>query len=132
MCGKSAGFDQRRTYHRGYAEYNNLLNGCILSQEFSMPFVKAAGVGEVTSGGQGKAVSVAGKNLALFNCNGTFYAVDNECTHRGASLAEGDCAGDQVACPLHGAVFHLPTGQPLSPPARTPVKTYKVQIVGDE
>lgn len=96
-----------------------------------MPFVKAANVSDVASA-QGKAVTVSGKNLALFNCNGVFYAIDNQCTHRQAPLAEGECAGDQVVCPLHGAVFHLPTGQPLSPPARVGVKTYKVQVVGDE
>lgn len=96
-----------------------------------MAFFKAANVGEIPDG-KGKDVTVGGKKLALFNCSGTYYAIDSLCTHRNASLAEGDCIGDQVVCPLHGAVFHLPTGQHLSPPARSGVKTYKVQVVGNE
>jgi len=96
-----------------------------------MPFVKAAQVGDIPNG-KGKEVNIGGKTLALFNCNGTFYAIDNKCTHRSGSLADGDCHGDQVTCPLHGAVFHLPTGQHLSPPARTGVQAYKLQVVGDE
>jgi len=96
-----------------------------------MAFYKAVTVGEIPEG-TGKEVTVGGKTVALFNSGGTYYAIDNLCTHRNASLAEGECFGDQVACPLHGAVFHLPTGQHLSPPARSGVKTYKVQVVGNE
>jgi 3-phenylpropionate/trans-cinnamate dioxygenase ferredoxin subunit len=96
-----------------------------------MPFMKAVNVGDIPDG-TGKEVTVGGKTVALFNCGGTYYAIDGLCTHRNASLADGECIGDQVACPLHGAVFHLPTGQPLSPPARVGVNTYKVQIVGNE
>lgn len=96
-----------------------------------MAFIKVAQVGDIPDG-KGIEVAVNGKKLALFHCNGTYYAIDNLCTHRNASLAEGECIGDQVACPLHGAVFHLPTGQHLSPPARIGVKTYKVRVMGNE
>jgi nitrite reductase/ring-hydroxylating ferredoxin subunit len=97
----------------------------------SMAFIKAAAVGEILPG-QAKQVIVAGKTLALFNVDGSFYAIDNQCTHRGAPLAEGECTGTVVECPWHGAHFDLCTGAHLSPPAPSDVTAYKVQVVGDE
>ena len=40
--------------------------------------------------GQAKAVEVNGKRIAIFNVDGTFYAIDDTCTHRGGPLSEGD------------------------------------------
>jgi hypothetical protein len=34
-------------------------------------------------------VDAAGKRIALFNVDGTFYAIDETCTHRGGPLSEG-------------------------------------------
>ncbi|MBI3412078.1 MAG: non-heme iron oxygenase ferredoxin subunit [Planctomycetes bacterium] len=96
-----------------------------------MAFVKASVVGEIAPG-KGKQVAVAGKTLAIFNIGGSFFAIDGECTHRGAPLAEGECAGTVVECPWHGARFDLTSGAHLSPPAPRGVTTYKIQIVGDE
>ena len=70
--------------------------------------------------------------LAVFNVGGTFYAIDDTCSHRGAPLSERECEGAEVTCPWHGARFDLATGSSLSPPARTGVTAFKVQIVGNE
>ncbi|MHB1424542.1 MAG: Rieske (2Fe-2S) protein [Gemmataceae bacterium] len=96
-----------------------------------MAFVKVAVVSEVPAG-KAKQAKVGGKTLAVFNVNGNFYAIDDTCPHRGASLAEGELAGQEVACPLHGAVFNVTSGAHLSPPARGDVACYKVQVVGEE
>lgn len=96
-----------------------------------MAFVKVSTVGEIAPG-KGKQVTVAGKSLAIFNVAGSFFAIDAECTHRGAPLAEGECAGSVVECPWHGARFDLTSGAHLCPPAPRGVSAYKVQIVGDE
>ena len=96
-----------------------------------MAFTKVATVQEIPPG-RGKEVTVGGKTLAVFNDGGKFYALDNECTHSGGPLAEGDCEGGAVQCPWHGAHFSLTTGDVLSPPARRGVKAYPVQVVGDE
>ena len=34
-----------------------------------------------------------GKQIAVFNIDGEFFAIDNMCTHEEASLAEGDVSG---------------------------------------
>jgi nitrite reductase/ring-hydroxylating ferredoxin subunit len=96
-----------------------------------MAFVKVATVSEVPPG-KAKQVKASDKTLAIFNVNGTFYAIDDTCPHRGASLAEGDVEGHEVTCPWHAAVFDVTSGAHLSPPARSDVACYKVQIVGDE
>jgi nitrite reductase/ring-hydroxylating ferredoxin subunit len=96
-----------------------------------MAFVKVATVQEVPPG-QGKQVKVGGKTLAVFNAGGTFYAIDDTCPHRGASLAEGVLEGHEVTCPWHAATFDVTTGAHLSPPARSDVGCYKVQVVGAE
>ena len=60
--------------------------------------------------GKGIAVEIKGKRIALFNVDGTFYAIDDECTHAGGSLSEGDLYEYTVTCPLHGAEFDVRSG----------------------
>jgi len=78
--------------------------------------------------GTAKAIAVDGRRIALFNVGGTFYAIDDSCTHEETSLAEGPVVGEIVACPKHGSRFHLPTGRVLSLPAVIPVDTYQVKV----
>ncbi|HEY7329097.1 MAG TPA: non-heme iron oxygenase ferredoxin subunit [Gemmataceae bacterium] len=96
-----------------------------------MAFVKVSTVSEIPPG-KAKQAKVGGKTLALFNVDGNFYAIDDTCPHRGASLAEGEIEGQHVVCPLHAAVFDVTSGAHLTPPARSDVACYKVQVVGDE
>lgn len=81
--------------------------------------------------GHGVQAVVDGKVFAVFNVEGTFYAIDDTCTHAGASLAEGPVAGTVVTCPWHGATFDIATGAVLSDPAYEAVKTYNVKVHGD-
>ena len=55
--------------------------------------VRVASVSEVESG-KGVAFDVGEKRIAVFNKDGSFYALDDTCPHAGASLAEGDLEGD--------------------------------------
>jgi nitrite reductase/ring-hydroxylating ferredoxin subunit len=96
-----------------------------------MAFVKAATVAELQPG-KGKQVAISDKQIALFNIDGAFYAIEDQCTHRGAPLSEGECEGTEVTCPWHGARFDLKTGAHLSPPAPRGVTAFRVQVVGDE
>jgi nitrite reductase (NADH) small subunit/3-phenylpropionate/trans-cinnamate dioxygenase ferredoxin subunit len=96
-----------------------------------MAFTKAAPLTELTPG-KGKQVSVNGKKIALFSTGGKVLAIDDTCPHRGAPLHEGICSGVEVVCPWHAARFDLTTGAPLSPPAKSNVACYAVQVVGDE
>lgn len=44
--------------------------------------IRVAGTGDVKPG-SGMVAEVNGKAIALFNVEGTFYAIDNTCVHRG-------------------------------------------------
>jgi nitrite reductase/ring-hydroxylating ferredoxin subunit len=82
--------------------------------------------------GTARSVEIGDRQLALYNIGRRFYATDNRCTHARAYLSEGFIEGDAIECPLHGGRFHIPTGQPLSPPVRAPVCVYPVQVIDDE
>ena len=66
-------------------------------------FIKVASTADLAPG-TAKCVEVAGKKIALFSLEGSFYAIDDTCTHRGGPLSEGDVSGEEVTCPWHGAV----------------------------
>ena len=64
---------------------------------------------------------------------GTFYALDDTCSHAEASLSEGDLDIDRcvIECPLHGSSFDLRTGDPLSLPAVEPVRVHRIETTDD-
>jgi len=82
--------------------------------------------------GQGISVDADGKRIALFNVDGEYYAIDDECSHAGGSLSEGLLDGHTVTCPLHAAEFDVKTGQVVSEPADENVKSYKVFVDGED
>src|SRR5215813_142582 len=59
---------------------------------------------------QGRAVSVCGKEIAIFNLDGRYLTIDNTCPHSGGPLCDGMVSGTAVVCPLHGRRFDLETG----------------------
>jgi NAD(P)H-dependent nitrite reductase small subunit len=82
--------------------------------------------------GQGMCVEIEDLRIALFNVDGTIYAIDDECPHSGAPLSEGDLDGCVVTCPWHNASFDLADGRVLTPPAETGVSTYPVVVEDDQ
>jgi len=82
--------------------------------------------------GTARVVTAGDRLLAPVNVDGTFYAVDDECTHRGGDLGEGEINPDwddwALECPLHGSVFDVRTGEVLRGPATEPVNTYPVEV----
>jgi 3-phenylpropionate/trans-cinnamate dioxygenase ferredoxin subunit len=64
-------------------------------------WVKIAEIGSISLGG-GKAFEVDGLSVAVFNVNGTLYAIDDSCPHQGSSLAMGKLEGCTVTCRSHG------------------------------
>lgn len=79
--------------------------------------------------GQGKVLEVAGKVLALFNVDGTFYALDNSCLHRGGPLGEGELDGTTVTCPWHGWRWDVTSGANTNNPG-VKVACFPVKVEG--
>ena len=80
--------------------------------------------------GEMKQVELAGKKIALFNLKGSFYAIDDLCTHAFAFLTDGYVEGEEVECPLHAGRFDIRTGKATAPPCTEDVKTYQVKVEG--
>ena len=64
--------------------------------------------------GEGRAISLEGRRVAIFRAAGGWYALDAICPHRGGPLADGIVCDRAVMCPLHDRRFDLETGAALT------------------
>ncbi|HUT05501.1 MAG TPA: non-heme iron oxygenase ferredoxin subunit [Nitrosopumilaceae archaeon] len=77
-------------------------------------------------------ISVDGKEIMVANVDGDFCAMDDSCTHSGASLSEGVLEGGIVTCGWHKAEFDCKTGKLVKFPAKiNDVASYKVTTESD-
>ena len=75
-----------------------------------MSYVKVGKVGDFREG-RGVAVRVDEKRVAVFRLGGVLRAIQDDCPHMGASLADGKLEGTRVVCHWHGWTFDLESGQ---------------------
>jgi 3-phenylpropionate/trans-cinnamate dioxygenase ferredoxin component len=75
--------------------------------------------------GHAKPFNVDGNEILLCNVGGSYYAIDDLCTHDGGVLDQGMLEGYCAVCPRHGATFDVRTGAATFP-AVMPVATYAV------
>jgi ethylbenzene dioxygenase ferredoxin subunit len=73
-----------------------------------------------------------GPAIAVYNIEGAYYATDDCCTHGLSSLSEGLLDGDIIECSMHFGGFHVPTGKAVLAPCSIDIKTYTVEVRGDE
>ncbi len=81
--------------------------------------------------GKSMVVRVAGKDLALFNVDGTIYATIDACAHAGASLGSGRLQGTMVTCRAHGFRYDVTSGNCLNIQGLR-VATYPVKVINDK
>jgi 3-phenylpropionate/trans-cinnamate dioxygenase ferredoxin subunit len=72
-------------------------------------------------------VTVAGKDVAIFNVDGAVYAIGDSCPHAGASLGAGRLSGRIVTCRAHGLRYDVTTGQVTT--GGFGVATYPAKVV---
>jgi nitrite reductase/ring-hydroxylating ferredoxin subunit len=88
-------------------------------------WLEACRLQELPPGGR-KLVKLNNIDIALFNLNGTVYAIKNRCPHRSGPLIRGflDPTGG-IKCPMHGWRFDLRDGSSERPARATvyPSKT---------
>ncbi len=70
--------------------------------------------------------------VAVYNIDGTFYATADRCTHGLSSLSEGSLMGDEIECSMHFGTFDVKTGAPTGAPCSIPLRTFKVEVRGDD
>lgn len=68
----------------------------------------------------------------LIHAAGRIYCIEDVCTHDGQPLTEGPVENGEITCPRHGARFALATGQPMCMPATQPIRTFPVDVRGDD
>ena len=90
-------------------------------------WVNVAPAEELTPGSW-RTVDVDGTQIAVFNVNGDYHAIEDVCTHDGGILTGGIVEGAEVMCPRHGARFSIISGEALSPPAYEPVPTFPARV----
>ena len=94
-------------------------------------FVKVASTSELAIW-PGSIGQYQGQEVASFNIEGNFFALENACTHEEGPLAEGDIEGHEITCPWHGARFDIRTGEVLCGPAYEDVARYNVRLIGTD
>ena len=94
--------------------------------------------------GKNKVVTIAGRELVVFNINGAYYCLLNRCPHEGAPLAKAVCVavlhsdepgkyqrsreGEMLRCPWHGWEFDIRTGQSWCDPQTVRTRSYTVEV----
>jgi len=71
--------------------------------------------------------TLANLELMLVRRNGTIYALDDRCSHRGGALHEGDLVEDCIECPLHQTRFRLEDGSLERGPSTYPQPVYEAR-----
>ncbi|MCX7886099.1 MAG: non-heme iron oxygenase ferredoxin subunit [Verrucomicrobiae bacterium] len=81
--------------------------------------------------GEAKILTAGAREIALFNVDGKFYALDNACPHRGGPLGKGRLEDHEIVCPWHGWRFDVRSGvSPLFPTVS--VDRFEVKVEGNE
>ena len=84
------------------------------------------------SPGKMQKVTADGKEILVVNVDGNYFAMNDTCTHAGASLADGKLDGSILTCDWHGAKFDCKTGKLHAFPAKIKdLDSYKVVVESD-
>jgi 3-phenylpropionate/trans-cinnamate dioxygenase ferredoxin subunit len=73
-------------------------------------------------------VKVGETMVGVYSLNGHLHALEDVCPHADALLSQGFIDGEYVACPLHGALFHIPTGKCTKGPAQRDLALFETKI----
>jgi 3-phenylpropionate/trans-cinnamate dioxygenase ferredoxin subunit len=96
-----------------------------------LEFVAVAALEEIETG-ERLIFEVDHRSIVLFNIAGTFYAIDDLCTHDGGPVGEGEVEEHAIECPRHGARFDLESGKALNLPAVVDIAAYPVRVEADQ
>ena len=80
--------------------------------------------------GEGRELVAGEQIIALYNIDGTFYALDGICPHAGGPLGKGKLTGCIVTCPWHGWQFDVRSGH-HQPNRRIVQPRFEVRVEGE-
>ena len=73
-------------------------------------------------------VEVQGRDIAIYESEGAYFATDNICTHGHARLCDGFLEEGEIECPLHQGRFDIRTGKALCEPLTEDIRTYPIKV----
>lgn len=76
--------------------------------------------------GSATVVDVNGTDVAIFESEDAYFAVENTCPHQGGPLGEGKVEDNCVYCPWHGWQFDLESGEHVH--GKETAETYDVTV----
>ncbi len=94
-------------------------------------FTRVARAEEIPQG-QARIFEVNGTRIAVCNVDGSFYTIEDVCTHDESPFGNEDLVGPMIECPRHGARFDVRTGEVLRMPAVAPVRTFETRVEGSD
>jgi 3-phenylpropionate/trans-cinnamate dioxygenase ferredoxin subunit len=104
---------------------------CLIGKFAMSEPIKVASFSEIEDGGR-LSVIVDDIPALLLRVGETIYCIEDVCTHDGQPLTDGPLNGCEITCPRHGARFDIRTGAALCMPATEPVRTFDVELRGEE
>jgi nitrite reductase/ring-hydroxylating ferredoxin subunit len=88
--------------------------------------VEVASIDELKTNAM-KLLHFKNKRIVLAKTEERYFAFEDSCPHRGASLADGSLMCGMVQCPWHGSQFNVASGELKNGPAKQGIKTYAVK-----
>ncbi|HYE91466.1 MAG TPA: Rieske (2Fe-2S) protein [Terriglobales bacterium] len=95
-----------------------------------MRAVKVAALGDLAAGAP-RQVLAEGTPICLVRVGDDVHAIGDTCSHQGGPLSGGKLSGHRLACPRHGWMFDVRTGQCAFPPRGTAVPRYETRVEDD-
>lgn len=91
---------------------------------------EVARLADLPEGGM-RAVEAGGQKIVLVRWQGEVHALQGECPHAGAPLAEGAVCNGHLVCPWHMGTFRIADGGLVEPPPMQALRRYPVRVDGD-
>lgn len=70
--------------------------------------------------------------VVVFQVGDEYFCLEDVCSHQEIALSDGKVEDCRVECPLHGSWFDLRNGAALNRPAIKAVKTFPIEIRGED
>ncbi len=93
--------------------------------------VRVAKLADVTPG-QPLRVEVGGAAVVLARIGDQVFACGDTCAHKGGPLSGGTLTGTRLACPWHGWMYDVRTGDCVFPGRGARVPSYPVRVDADQ
>src|SRR5438128_385866 len=92
-----------------------------------MPLIRVARLDELPAG-QLTLVEAGGTRIVLARVKDEVFACNDVCAHQGGPLSEGKLSGARLACPWHGWMYDVRTGECVLPGRGHRVASYPIRI----